>query len=224
MPADYASRHVRHEQWNCISNVMYQERTYRNWIQDKDLYSYSVIIKETDLYIRTSCNLNDKAFNSASKFRNEIENYIKLYPDFSTSFKPLPIDIKSPDIIKDMAEAAEIFDVGPMASIAGAISEYVGKDLLAFSEEVIIENGGDIFISSKTNRTVAIYAGNSALNGKYGIDIGRGLPTGYLYFIRHSRALIQLRKRDAVVILAGSATIADAAATSICNMVKTKTT
>lgn len=202
---------------------MYQERTYRNWIQDKDLYSYSVIIKETDLYIRTSCNLNDKAFNSASKFRNEIENYIKLYPDFSTSFKPLPIEIKSPDIIKDMAEAAEIFDVGPMASIAGAISEYVGKDLLAFSEEVIIENGGDIFISSKTNRTVAIYAGNSALNGKYGIDISEeDCPLGICTSSGTVGHSFSYGKADAVVILAGSATIADAAATSICNMVKTK--
>ena len=40
-------------------------------------------------------------------------------------------------------------DVGPMAAVAGAIAEYVGKDLLQYSRNVIVENGGDIFIESQ---------------------------------------------------------------------------
>ncbi len=202
---------------------MYQARTYRNWINDRNLASYSVIIKETDLYIRTSYNLKDKAFNSAGKFRNQIESYIQLFPDFATSFKPVFVDSESPQIIKDMADASGKFNVGPMATIAGAISEYVGKDLLAFSEEVIIENGGDIFISSKKNRIVAIYAGNSALNGKYGVDISaEDTPLGICTSSGTVGHSFSYGKADAVVILASSASIADAAATSICNMLKTK--
>lgn len=202
---------------------MYQARTYRNWIHDRNLASYSIIIKETDLYIRTSSDLRDKAFNSASKFRNQIENYIQLFPDFAKSFKPVFVGNGSPQIIKDMAEAAELFNVGPMAAIAGAIAESVGKELLESSEEVIIENGGDIFVSSKKNRTIAIYAGSSPLNGKYGIDISaEDTPLGICTSSGTVGHSFSFGKADAVVIVAGSTLIADAAATAICNMVKNK--
>jgi ApbE superfamily uncharacterized protein (UPF0280 family) len=131
---------------------MYQPRTYRNWVKDKDLVSYKVIVKETDLYIRTARNLKDIALNSVYKYREQIENYIKLHPEFAVSFEPLKVKSKCPEIIKEMTEASEKFNVGPMAAVAGAVAHYVGKDLLKFSDEVIIENGGDIFISSKKNR------------------------------------------------------------------------
>ena len=202
---------------------MYQPRTYRNWVTDKDLVSYSVIVKETDLYIRTSGNLKDIAFNSVSKYRKQIETYIKSHPEFAVSFEPLKINSGCPEIIKEMAEASEKFNVGPMAAVAGAVAHFVGKDLLKYADEVIVENGGDIFISSKKNRTIAIYAGNSPLSGKYGIEIKAvDTPLGICTSsgtIGHS---FSFGKADAAVIEADSSSVADAAATAICNMVKTK--
>ncbi|MDD4923448.1 MAG: UPF0280 family protein [Dehalococcoidales bacterium] len=202
---------------------MYQPRIYRNWVQDKELVSYSVIVEETDLYIRTSCNLKGKAISSVCKYRKQIESYIELHPEFAESFKPLVITGSCPHIIKEMIAASEKFDVGPMAAVAGAIAEFVGKDLLSFSHEVIIENGGDIFISSKKNRTIAIYAGNSSLSGKYGIEIeANDTPLGICTSSGTVGHSFSFGKADAAVITADSASIADAAATAICNMVTTK--
>ncbi len=202
---------------------MYQPRTYRSWVQDKDLVSYSVIVRETDLYIRTYFDLRDKALGFVRKYRKQIEDYILLYPQFAESLRPLAINGNCPSIIKDMADAAEKFEVGPMASVAGAISEYVGKDLMQFSNEVIIENGGDIYIDAKKDRTVAIYAGNSSLSGKYGIEIAaENTPLGICTSSGTVGHSFSYGKADAAVILADSAALADAAATAICNMVITK--
>ncbi len=202
---------------------MYQTRTYRNWVQDQDLVSYSVVVNETDLYIRTFKNLKDIARGSVCRYRNQIENYIELHPEFAKSFKPLVMTGSCPDIVKDMVEASKKFDVGPMAAVAGAIAEFVGKDLLKFSDDVIIENGGDIFISGKKNRTVAIYAGNSPLSGKYGIEIkAEDTPLGICTSSGTVGHSFSFGKADAAVIVADSASIADAAATAICNMVLTK--
>ena len=53
-----------------------------------------------------------------------------------------------------------------MASVAGAVAEFVGYDLLIQTENLIIENGGDIFLKSKNKLRVSIYAGESALSYK----------------------------------------------------------
>ena len=43
-----------------------------------------------------------------------------------------------------MAMASQKFDVADGCRCR-AIAEFVGKDLMKYSDEVIIENGGDIF-------------------------------------------------------------------------------
>jgi len=40
---------------------MFEPRTYRHWVKGKDLISFNVVVKETDLYIRASSNLKRKA-------------------------------------------------------------------------------------------------------------------------------------------------------------------
>ena len=78
----------------------------------------------------------------------------------------------APGIVKAMAVAAQKASVGPMAAVAGAIAEFVGKDLLKFSEQVIVENGGDIFIRTDRKRTLGIYAGeDSPFTGKLAIEV-----------------------------------------------------
>ena len=68
-----------------------------------------------------------------------IESYIALYPGFATALTPWHSPIPAPTIIADMIKAGEITGVGPMAAVAGAIAQYVGKGLLAHSDEVIVE-------------------------------------------------------------------------------------
>jgi ApbE superfamily uncharacterized protein (UPF0280 family) len=199
---------------------MYEPRTYRHWIEGKDLVPFSVTVKETDLYIRATANLQRKAHQLVLKYRYQIEGYIKRNPSFLTSLKPLPTPKFAPDIVKQMSEAARMAGVGPMASVAGAVAENVGKELLAFSPEIIVENGGDIYLKSLLKRTIGIFAGESPLTGKIGLEISaHDTPLGICTSSGTVGHSLSYGKADAVVALSPSATLADAAATAIGNRV-----
>lgn len=201
---------------------MHQPRTYRHSIKDTDLVSFNVTVQETDLYIRARMNLEREALKSTLKHRESIEAYIKRHPMFLTTLEPLPAQPDAPQIVKKMSSAAEATSLGPMAAVAGAIAEYVGKELLAFSTEVIVENGGDIFLKLTRKRLVAIYAGNSPLSGKIALEIApEETPLGICTSSGTVGHSLSFGKADAVVVLAPSAVLADAAATAIGNIIAT---
>jgi len=119
-----------------------------------------------------------------------------------------------------MSELAGKVGIGPMASVAGAIAEFVGTDLLAFSPEIIVENGGDIYLKSLKKRLIGIYAGKSPLTGKIGLEIdGQDTPLGICTSSGTVGHSLSFGKADAVVVLSQSATLADAAATAIGNLI-----
>jgi len=197
-----------------------EPRTYRHWIEGKGLIPFNVTVKETDLYIRASSNLTRKAHKLVLKYRQQLENYIEQHPAFLTSLEPLPTPREAPHIVKQMTEAAQKTGVGPMASVAGATAEHVGKELLAFSPEIIVENGGDIYLKSLTRRIVGIFAGKSPLTGKIGLEINaQDTPLGICTSSGTVGHSLSYGKADAVVALSESATLADAAATAIGNLV-----
>jgi len=199
----------------------YQPRTYRHWIEGKDIVSFNVTVKETDLYIRATSNLERKTHRMVLKYREQIEQYIEQNQEFLTSLKPLPTPTNAPRIVLEMIEAGRKANVGPMAAVAGAIAEYVGRELLEFSPEIIVENGGDIFLKITHKRVVGIYAGDSPLTGKLGLEIkSEDTPLGVCTSSGTVGHSLSFGKADAVVVTAGSATLADAAATAICNRVK----
>ncbi len=199
-----------------------EPRTYRNWVEGKDLTSFTVTVKETDLYIRAASNLKRKAHRLVLKYRKLLESYIERCPAFLTSLEPIPVPKDAPHIVREMAEAAARAGVGPMAAVAGAMAEFVGKELLVFSPEVIVENGGDIYLKSLKKRTIGIYAGKSPLSGKIGLEIeGRDTPLGICTSSGTVGPSLSFGTADAVVTLSASATLADAAATAIGNIVKT---
>ncbi len=199
---------------------MYEPRTYRHWIKDKDLISFNVVVGETDLYIRALTNLKRKALKLVLKYRNTLERYIKQHPFFLTSLEYIPIGEDAPLIVKEMAKAAEKVRVGPMASVAGVIAEFVGNELSAFSPELIVENGGDIYLKSSKKRIIGIYAGKSPLTGKIGLEIdGQDTPLGVCTSSGTVGHSLSYGRADAVIVLSKSATLADAAATAIGNLI-----
>jgi ApbE superfamily uncharacterized protein (UPF0280 family) len=120
-----------------------------------------------------------------------------------------------------MINAGNAAGVGPMASVAGAIAEAVGRELLTYSPEIIVENGGDIFLKILKNRVVGIFAGNSPLSGKLGIEISAAdTPLGICTSSGTVGHSLSYGKSDAVVVLSTSTALADAAATAIGNRVK----
>lgn len=202
---------------------MYKERKYRQWVKADDLVSFEVKEGETDLFILAEKNLIEQARESILNYRKDIENYIKKDGRFFTSLKPVEVKKDAPAIVKMMADAGKKAGVGPMAAVAGAMAESVGKDLAAFSKEVIIENGGDIFIKSSKNRILGIYAGeNSPFTGKLAIEVepnekGFGVCTSS-GTVSHS---LSFGKADAALIISNNTALADAAATTAGNAVKT---
>ena len=199
---------------------MYQPRTYRHWVKGEDLISASVTVKETDLYVSALTNLKRRTIKLVIKYRNMLEGYIKQHPFFLTTLNPIDVGKDAPQIVKSMAQAARMVGVGPMASVAGAIAESVGNELLAYSAEVIVENGGDIYLKSLRERVVGIYAGESPLSGRIGLEISPEVtPTGICTSSGTVGHSLSYGQADAVVVLAKSATLADAAATAIGNLI-----
>jgi hypothetical protein len=206
-----------------INKIEYKERVYRNLIKDKDLVSFQTKEAESDLYIRANQDLSFYTRQVLLKFRRQIEDYIKSYPLFKNTLLLYPQDTNDPKIVKSMIEAASQCGVGPMAAVAGAIAEFVGKELLTYSSEVIVENGGDIFIKSDKIRKVSIFAGGSPLSQKIILEIKS--QKKYIGVCTSSGTVgpsLSFGKADAVTVISDSVLLADAAATEIGNRIKIK--
>lgn len=200
---------------------MYEPRIYRLWSNDNDLVSFNVTVKETDLYIRARRDLQTETRKAVIVERAALEDYIRRHPGFSVAMEPYPIEDSAPGIVREMAEAGEKAGVGPMAAVAGAIAERVGKVLLEFSPEVIVENGGDIFLKSRKKRLVGIYAGKSPFSDRLALEIRPSeTPLGICTSSGTVGHSLSLGKADAVIVLAPCTALADAAATAIGNLVK----
>jgi hypothetical protein len=206
--------------------MMYQPRTYRNLVNRADLISFRLVVKETDLFIhstRATRPLEDIARESILKHRGFLESYIRTHPEFAETMKPWRISGPAPIIVREMAVAGQKAGVGPMAAVAGVIAERVGTDLLDFSEKIIVENGGDIFLKTESAVTVGIFAGKSPLSLRIGLRIDpRGASVAVCTSSGSVGHSLSLGKADAVCVVSPSCPLADAAATSIGNRVKTK--
>ncbi len=202
---------------------MYEERTYRNLVKTDDLITFEVIVKETDLLVRAERDLSREARESVLKYRHQLETYIAANPEFRESLVPFADDPYAPEIVREMIRTSQLAHVGPMAAVAGAMAEMVSRDLLELSREVIVENGGDIYLTTLKDRTIGIYAGNSALSLKIGIVVSpEESPMGVCTSSGTVGPSLSLGKANAVCLLSKSAALADAAATAVGNVVKEK--
>lgn len=193
---------------------------YRGLVSPRELISARIRVKQTDLLISGTSNMGRKALPIVMHYRRQIEEYIISHPFFAGSLVPVPTDETAPKIVKTMISVSTQCGVGPMASIAGAISEFVGMDLIPFSRDLIVENGGDIFLFTSKRREMLLLAESSLFKGlRIALDptpepIGICTSSGTL---GHS---LSLGCADAVMVVAPSASLADAAATAIGNVVK----
>jgi ApbE superfamily uncharacterized protein (UPF0280 family) len=202
----------------------YKNRFYRKWIKTDDFIKTQVSVEETDLQILSNKPLDrvwleDRILN----YHRNIQTYAAKDNRFLTALKPIAIESGAPKIIKHMAQASKLANVGPMAAVAGSIAQLLAEDLLREGySEIIVENGGDIFLTKqKKTRLVAIYAGDSKFSGKLSLCIKSiqtpcGICTSSATF-GHS---LSFGNADGVVILAIDAALADAVATATCNLVK----
>ncbi len=203
-----------------IMDDIYQIRTYRHWVEGQDLLNFTVKISESDLFIRADKQLYSQARECLQYQRQLIKDYIQNNPEFVSALEPYAIKGAAPDIVQEMVQAAFSAGVGPMAAVAGALAEYVGKELLKYAREVIVENGGDIFMSTRRVRKVGIFAGESCYNGKLALEITPGDKWGICTSSGRVGPSLSFGRADAAIVVCDSAILADAWATRLGNMVK----
>ncbi|WP_287155375.1 UPF0280 family protein [Candidatus Solincola tengchongensis] len=200
----------------------YIHRFYRRQMRAEGLVSFQVRLKESDLFIWALRDLREEALDSLTRHRSLLEEFIARQPLFAATFRPYAVPVEAPEIVRRMAEAAARAHVGPMAAVAGAVAEMVGLDLLPLSPELMVENGGDIFLSSRSERRIGIFAGESPFSGRLALVVAPTPPQGL--GICTSSATVgpsySAGAADAALVVAESASLADAAATALGNRVK----
>lgn len=209
-----------------MRQLKYQDRFYRRWVKADGLVKSFIAVEETDLMVLSKGLLDLKFLRRRVKFfRRQITGYIAQDRHFAVSLKPVQVKPRAPAIVKMMSRAASRVNVGPMAAVAGCISEVLTKDLLRKGEkEIIIENGGDIYLSrQKRVRVINIFAGASKFSSKLSLVIyPQQTPCGVCASSGSFGHSLSFGNADSVVIAASSAAIADAAATAVCNLVKSR--
>ena len=193
---------------------------YRRMASPSDLVKFGIRVKQTDMLISAQSNLQPLALALVLEARAQVESRIENQPEFLTSLVPLPPDCNATPVVAAMLEASRRANVGPMAAVAGAIAEYVGRGLENESPEIIVENGGDIFLRSRNKREVALVGESSPLMGIRiaipPVPEGAGIATS-AGTLGHS---LSFGRADAVMVFADSGQLADSIATAIGNVVK----
>jgi hypothetical protein len=198
-------------------------RTYRRRVGSSRLTAFEVTVKETDLHVQAQCDLSSLTREMVIEQRGYLEAYIRRHPAFASTLKPWPLQGPAPNIVSDMVSASTAAGVGPMAAVAGAVAEHVGHGLLAHTAEVIVENGGDIFLQTTEAVTVAVFAGASPLSWRVGIRAGgQNDPIAVCTSSGTVGHSLSFGRADAVCVTSRSAALADAAATAIGNRIQSK--
>lgn len=199
---------------------MYKKRLYRTNTFNSDLVSFQVKRFESDLLIYAHSELSILSFKYLQRIHGQVSDYCQNHPEFEKSLEPVDIANNSPRIIKIMHKASIRAGVGPMATVAGAIAESVGKKLLKHSKEIIIENGGDIFIAVSKTRKVGIFAGIGNVYNQLIIKINPAQsPCGICTSSGQFGHSLSLGNTCATIILAKSSALADGYATAFGNIV-----
>ena len=200
---------------------MHQVRTYRNIIHSHSLLPFRVVVQETDLLVHADSKLEIEARDLVLQVRGYLEAFIKRHPAFATSLTPWDLTEPAPNIVADMVKAGRKARVGPMAAVAGAIAEHVGRGLLKKTDHIIVENGGDIFLKTDAPVTVGVFAGQSPLSLQLGIRLSADQkPVAVCTSSGTVGHSLSFGSADAVCVVSDCCALADAAATSIANLIK----
>ena len=205
------------------------KRTYRAFMKRRGLFSFRVSHKETDLFIQAPEDISRQVSGWIIEARTSIEAYAASHGGFIESFTPLPDDPLAPPPVNRMLRAGIAAGTGPMAAVAGAIAQFVCQKAAALlpDGEIIVENGGDTCFRISGAVTAAIWAGRSPFTGKVGIRCaGNRTDAGDFLSICTSSGTVghsrSFGTADAVTVVSKDAALADAVATAVGNMVRSR--
>ena len=207
----------------------YKERTYRDRFSSDGRRSFSVKYKETDLWIGVDKDsyspfMQDEALSIIIKLRNLMDSYLLLDPEYKTSLVPDLPQTPAPQIFHDMSAVCKRSEIGPMSAVAGAVAKYTALELKKNFpyKEIMVENGGDIYIDIKEDIDIAVFAGQSPLSNRVGLHIPASVsPVGVCTSSGTVGPSLSFGKADAVMIVCKDVLLADSYATAMANRVKT---
>ncbi|NLG37747.1 MAG: UPF0280 family protein [Clostridiales bacterium] len=194
-------------------------RTYRRLHGGEGLVFFTVRERESDLSIGANRQLAQQALGVLRAGRRDIEDEIARCPSFLTALAPLPHTAGCAPVVDAMYRASAACGVGPMAAVAGALASHVGRALTAYSPDVVVENGGDVYILSRIPRSVAIVAGDSPLSQRVALRVPPG-EWGVCTSAGRVGPSLSLGCAHAAVILSRDAALSDAAATALGNRIR----
>lgn len=207
----------------------YIQRTYRNHFRQDRWEHFVVKYKETDLWIgidRKSFHKEMPSFTDRliRRIRLEMDAYLVKNPDYARSLMPYKASPDAPFIFRAMSAAADKSGIGPMSAVAGAVARKVGETLKAEFEvqEVIVENGGDIYADMIEDIDISVFAGHSPLSEKVGLHLEAAYaPLGICTSSGTVGPSLSFGKADAVMIVCRDTLLADTYATAFANTVQT---
>jgi len=205
------------------SDTQKDPRQYRQRVKSADLVTFRATVKETDLLVSAESDFTQEVLAAVWKYRHQVEEYIDKDPGFKETLVPYPIHPFAPRIVKEMAAAAKTVGVGPMAAVAGAVAEFVGRDLMPLSPQIILENGGDIFLVTRAERKISIFTESPSFPSFIDLVIRpEKTPLGVCTSSGTEGPSLSLGRADAMMVISPSAIFADAAATAAGNLVHSK--
>jgi hypothetical protein len=203
-----------------------QERKYREWMGKRFPHHFLLRHQASDIWIglgevNNLEELQTRLQRLQVELYDDLERYIDRRPEFLTSLNPLDEDATAPEIARDMIRAAQVAGTGPMAAVAGTLAQYIAKEARRMgANEVVAENGGDLFLDCASDLVIALYAGESPFSHRIGLMVR--VPEMPLSLCTSSGTVghsFSFGKADAVVVKSRDGALADALATSICNQI-----
>jgi len=206
-----------------VNEERYEDRAYRDFgPAEGRRVPFRVAVSTTDLYIRADRDLSAEARGAVLRLRGELEAHIREVPAFASALSPLEIPREGlPPLLDAMCRAGLAAGVGPMAAVAGAIAGAVGRELRRWSREVLVENGGDLFLDLEEETVVGLFAGPSPFSGRLGLRVTpEDTPLGVCTSSGTVGPSLSYGCADAATAIAPDPALADAVATALGNRVR----
>ncbi len=195
-------------------------REYRDFSIHGRFETFVVKVESSDLYIKALKKLEREAHDLIVEARAQVELEILRRPEFLRTLAPIPELGDEKFAPQRMLRASKKAGVGPMAAVAGAVAEYVGRGLMEYSEEVMIENGGDIFMRVYHETIVGVVAPGSPFSGKLGLRLPPSpLPIGVCASSATVGPSLSKGRANCAMVISRDAPLADAVATAMGNRI-----
>lgn len=97
---------------------------------------------------------------------------------------------------------------GSMAAVAGVVAQ----ELMPLNPQVVVENGGDIYLALAREATVGLWAGKFLLSGRLGLKLAAAMPCAICTSSGTVGPSLSLGRADAATIVAKDGALTDASA------------